>query len=858
MFSRKTQPKKNADWFCEKCKGQEGNNGEVGLEIDEKGLKPNAWQTPAQRKAYSGQPTVNPAKTKVRVLKLSVLISVVQEFNVKPPDGIGKKSAAKVGKDSVGKKKAELNHTPSRSGLRDFLGSEESTTKAGAGPSDPVEPGNLKRKTKQRKRDESPRKEVKKPRAMPAHVSTEETASDLQTTSNLLEAVSPENLTSSITSTASSMMPDVATRPKSVKDSTSPKPVPVAVPLSIAQAKSPLAGLSIKGQVQVRVRSPEGVPLKSRLANLPIAVVQSRSPENTGAPAKLAGLPITVALATSPRKMIVSSPSTTLPIMSTASKGIIPGSIGSPVKALDLTTVGQTKVLSVGPTTNPPRLATGSSGLPAVVRTILSPGMTRSPMVGAGLRAVRPRLPTGASRPSLVAVRTKQPSLRLVTKLPPGVRPNIPLSRPTLLVARPGLRPVRPMTKPNVSQAMPVTLANIVRSPPTSTKPVSVPMLNKAASDEDIVMLADTDTESFEDLPNNMIKLIKVNEDKDSSSKEKTEDERMDDESFMDMFDDETRKLAETFDMFEPTGSSKNGDDNESTKKTMEDGKSSEEQSPTEQSAHTAEGRCEQNETPQAPDTPGTPGTPRLMICTPGASPPFGASASGSPPTPTGQGGGIRLRGMRPRGGQVVTIRGGSALRLRMPLRVPIRGGVASLVARPRGLVASRMRSSGPMTGRPALLRPTTQGRGTPRAMLTRPSAPRPVLVRPQPLPTTTASGSVQGTSETTTETTDILMTKDTTPAHLKKEAAEVIDLGEETTPPAPKRKATMDKLTHLGISVSRKKGEQGSTSHSSLPQAVAQSPSVTKPAAATASSKKVTVELSESQIKALKALGMM
>ena len=63
FFYRKTQPKKNADWFCEKCKGQELNNGE--LEIDEKGMKPNAWQTPAQRKAYSGQPTVNPAKTKV-------------------------------------------------------------------------------------------------------------------------------------------------------------------------------------------------------------------------------------------------------------------------------------------------------------------------------------------------------------------------------------------------------------------------------------------------------------------------------------------------------------------------------------------------------------------------------------------------------------------------------------------------------------------------------------------------------------------------------------------------------------------------------------------------------------------------
>ena len=67
FFSRKTQPKKNADWFCEKCKGQMGNTEEVGLEIDLKGLKANAWQTPAQRKAYSGQPTVNPAKTKVNL-----------------------------------------------------------------------------------------------------------------------------------------------------------------------------------------------------------------------------------------------------------------------------------------------------------------------------------------------------------------------------------------------------------------------------------------------------------------------------------------------------------------------------------------------------------------------------------------------------------------------------------------------------------------------------------------------------------------------------------------------------------------------------------------------------------------------
>ena len=767
---------------------------------------------------------------------------------MKPPAGIGKKNATKAGKGVV--KKVESNHTPSRSGLRDFLGSEDSTAKSELGPSDAAESGNLKRKTKERKRDESPKKGVKKAKAV----------QDLESTSNLLEAVTPPNPTSANASLGSPIMPIS----KSLTESTSPKPVPVAITLSVAQTgRNPkLTGSPIKGPVEVRVRSPDGVrtvPIKSRLANL--AVVQSRSPENTGAPAKLTMLPVTVASATSPRKMIVASPSTALPLISTG-----PG-ITSPVKPLDLTTTGPTKVLSMGPTVNPPKLAALSGGPVSVVRTILSPALARSPLVGARLRAVRPRLPSGALRPGLVAVRTNRPSLRLVAKLPPGVRPNVTLGRPTLLVARPGLRPVGPITKPN---ALPVTQASIIRSPPTSTKPVSVPMLNKAASDEDIVMLADTDTESFEDLPNNMIKLIKVNEDKDASSKEKTEDERMDDESFMDMFDDETRKLAESFDMFEPTTSSKNGDDNDSTKKTMEDSKSSDgQQSPAGQSSSQTNER-EQMETSQAPDTPGTPGTPRLMICTPGSSPPLlksspqiGAPASASPPTPTGQSGGVRLRGMRPRGGQVLAIRGGSALRLRMPLRVPIRGGVASLVASPRGLVAGRMRSSGPVTGRPALLRPSNSRPGTPRAMMMRPSAPRPVLVRPKP-PASTTSGSMQAAPEVSTESekgpTDILMTKDTTPANPKKEAAEVVDLDkEETTPPAPKRKAAMAKLTHLGISVSRKKGEQGSTSHSSLPQAVAQSPSVTKPAPpAAASSKKVTVELSESQIKALKALGMM
>merc|ERR1712156_605647 len=182
---------------------------------------------------------------------------------------------------------------------------------------------------------------------------------------------------------------------------------------------------------------------------------------------------------------------------------------------------------------------------------------------------------------------------------------------------------------------------------------------------------------------------------------------------------------------------------------------------------------------------------------------------------------GVQLRGMRSRGEQLVAIRGGSAVRLRMPLRVPLRGGVASLAARPRGAVASRMRSIAPMTGRPALSRPSSRG-VTPRAMVLRPTAPRPVLVRAQHYPSTTASEPVKAASGsesgTEKEPTDILLTKDTTPVNPKKEAAEVIDLGEEeTTPPAPKRKAAMAKLTHLGISVSRKKGEAGSTSHSSL-----------------------------------------
>ena len=743
---------------------------------------------------------------------------------MKPPGGIGKKNASKLVKDAIGKRKSEQNRTPSRSGLRDFLGSGGSPSQAVVETAKVAEPGNVLQRTNSRKREGSPLKNVKKTKAPPESQAKAEGVSDLRISPSLLEAIPSTSSTSPLHPlTTSSNMP--------LTDSTSPKPVPLSITASssdASRANAKMTGSQMKGQVQARVKSPEGAAIKSRLANLPIAVVQSKSPENpTGSP-KLVGLPITVALATSPRKIVVSSRS---PTQATSTTQGIP-----------------------------------TASQPTIAARISPSGITRPPLVGAVLR---PRLPPGASRPSLVAVRAKQPSLRLVTKLPAGVRPNIPLSRPTLLVARPGLRPVRPIQKAvNVS----VAPSNDVFSPPTSTKPSSVPILNKTASDEEIVMLADADTESFEDLPNNMIKLIKVNEDKDSSSKEKTEDERMDDESFMDMFDDETRKLAETFDMFEPTNSSKNGDDNNIPKKTMEDNKPGTEQNSTKQVVQPtgSQDGNKEAQAPLTPGTPGTPGTPKLVICTPGSSTPKlrASTQIGSPAlTPNITRGAVQLRGMRSRDGQLVAIRGGSAVRLRMPLRVPLRGGVASLAARPRGAVASRMRSIAPMTGRPALLRPSSRG-ATPRAMVLRPTAPpRPVLVRAQHSPSTTisqpvkaASGSESGTEK---EPTDILLTKDTTPVNPKKEAAEVIDLGEEeTTPPAPKRKAAMAKLTHLGISVSRKKGEAGSTSHSSLPQAVVQSPSVTKPAAAAVAandnSKKVTVELSESQIKALKALGMM
>ena len=742
---------------------------------------------------------------------------------MKPPGGIGKKNASKLLKDAIGKRKGEQNRTPSRSGLRDFLGSGGSPSQALVETAKVAEPENVLQRTNNRKREGSPLKNVKKAKAPPESQSKAEGVSDLRISPSLLEAIPS-------TSSTSPLHPLTTTSNMPLTDSTSPKPVPLSITASssdASRANAKMTGSQMKGQVQAKVKSPEGAAIKSRLANLPIAVVQSKSSERTTSSPKLVGLPVTVALATSPRKIVASSRS---PTQATSTTQGIP-------------TVSQ----------------------PTIAARISPSGITRPPLVGAVLR---PRLPPGASRPSLVAVRAKQPSLRLVTKLPAGVRPNIPLSRPTLLVARPGLRPVRPIQKAvNVS----VAPSNDVFSPPTSTKPSSVPILNKTASDEEIVMLADADTESFEDLPNNMIKLIKVNEDKDSSSKEKTEDERMDDESFMDMFDDETRKLAETFDMFEPTNSSKNGDDNNVPKKTMEDNKPGTEQNSTKQVVQPtgSQDGNKEAQAPLTPGTPGTPGTPKLVICTPGSSTPKlrASTQIGSPAlTPNITRGAVQLRGMRSRGGQLVAIRGGSAVRLRMPLRVPLRGGVASLAARPRGAVASRMRSIAPMTGRPALLRPSSRG-VTPRAMVLRPTAPRPVLVRAQHSTSTTisqpvkaASGSESGTEK---EPTDILLTKDTTPVNPKKEAAEVIDLGEEeTTPPAPKRKAAMAKLTHLGISVSRKKGEAGSTSHSSLPQAVVQSPSVTKPAAAAVAandnSKKVTVELSESQIKALKALGMM
>lgn len=151
-------------------------------------------------------------------------------------------------------------------------------------------------------------------------------------------------------------------------------------------------------------------------------------------------------------------------------------------------------------------------------------------------------------------------------------------------------------------------------------------------------------------------------------------------------------------------------------------------------------------------------------------------------------------------------------------------------------------------------------------------------------------------------EENEIKVTKDTVPLHPKKEAPEIIDLDDDDSPPPPPRSATLDKLSHLGISISRQKAPQvpknvaarlppgislshtGSGSSSSkrsstgssasytmtpaaeepptkrvaLPEGVAATLAGISNSPAGSSKKKVELELSDAQINALKALGMM
>lgn len=154
-------------------------------------------------------------------------------------------------------------------------------------------------------------------------------------------------------------------------------------------------------------------------------------------------------------------------------------------------------------------------------------------------------------------------------------------------------------------------------------------------------------------------------------------------------------------------------------------------------------------------------------------------------------------------------------------------------------------------------------------------------------------------------EENEIKVTKDTNKQPLKKEAPEIIDLDDDddSPPPPPPRSATLDKLSHLGISVSRQKAPQVpksvqarlppgiSLSHSgsgssnkrsnaggssgasftmtpaneepvhkrvALPDNVAGALANVANSQPGVAKKKVELELSDAQINALKALGML
>ena len=455
----------------------------------------------------------------------------------------------------------------------------------------------------------------------------------------------------------------------------------------------------------------------------------------------------------------------------------------------------------------------------------------------------RPSLP--ATRPRMVIIRTSGSITRA----------NLPVAGATVQLANPGvpiLRPGLQMVGPNL------TSVRIIR--PT-TAPASAPISN-LTQEEDVVMVRD---KALDDLPRDLVKLIKVSEPKGLDDKDSDSDGRKTaEDDFMGMFDDETRKLAESFDMFDAAHQSdanslKSDEEKEAVRVQVQSPLAGPQSSPvTSPDVPVAE-----------PESPGTPGTPRLMICTPGGSTPslaarhvlpvrpsLGASPTLGTPRLPGQM--VRLRGMRTRGGVMVRMRGGPGIRPRMPVRLlSPRAQRPGLAPRMRGAPSMRPGALGMRPGAPGM-RPGAPGiRPRPPLRLamsgsveTRPGmspragGPRTNLGPRQPAPVIEAPA--QAAED------EIVLTKDTTPVHPKKEAAELIELDDHDSPPLKPRSKAMDRLSHLGISVSRKRGE--GSSHRTLPTVVAQSPSVSRPAA----KKKVELELSEEQIQALKALGMM
>merc|ERR1712106_209551 len=260
---------------------------------------------------------------------------------------------------------------------------------------------------------------------------------------------------------------------------------------------------------------------------------------------------------------------------------------------------------------------------------------------------------------------------------------------------------------------------------------------------------------------------------------------------------------------------------------------------------------------PGLPIRMGTPGTPGI----PGA----------RPVRPVRGRGGVRMRGQ---------IRPG--MRPRMPMRPGVPGPRGMRPGGPRGIPPRGMRPGGPMRpGAPRPGAPGALGVASPGAPVgVRPGAPTTGVVTP-----TSSGPSLKG------------------PSGVKK--IECVDLSDDDSPPPPPRNPTLDKLQACGISISRQKAPQvpkglklppgislspaptgyssgrrssvsssvgGSGSYSITPANDEPSPkkialqenvaSALASAAADNSSsgprKKVELELSEKQMEALKALGLL